>query len=34
VRGMQCAFEETSITVQWLIASQQGRQWLRTLRIV
>jgi hypothetical protein len=32
VRGLRCAFEESSITVQWLVGSAQGQQWLRTLR--
>jgi hypothetical protein len=32
IRGLRCAFEESSITVEWLIRSAHGQQWLRTLR--
>jgi transcriptional regulator with XRE-family HTH domain len=31
-RGLRWACEESSITVQWLIGSEHGRQWLRALR--
>lgn len=32
-RGLDCALRESSIVVDWLLATEQGRCWLRVLRL-